>query len=67
MDEIDKRILSVLRKKGDWISAYAIAKQIKTTWATAKGHCFELLAEKKVELKTVEENNKKGYLWRIAK
>ena len=44
LSDVDKKILSILKKAEGPLSTYQIAKKINMTWPTAISHCYKLKA-----------------------
>ena len=58
LSDLDKRILSLLKKTENPLSTYQIAKKAKITWPTANSHCYKLKSMNLVESK--QEKSKFG-------
>lgn len=58
LSDVDKRILSLLKKSENPLSTYQIAKKAKITWPTANSHCYKLKSMNLVESK--QEKSKFG-------
>jgi predicted ArsR family transcriptional regulator len=56
-DDIDKQVLTYLRKE-DWpVTTEMVAKALKVSWNTAQLHLYKLQAEGKVKGKKVGRQN----------
>ena len=58
LSDLDKRILSLLKKTENPLSTYQIAKKAKITWPTANSHCYKLKSMNLIESK--QEKSKFG-------
>ena len=57
MDEIDRKILTYLKKE-DWpVTTEMVARELKISWNTAQLHLYKLQAEGQVKGKRVGRQN----------
>lgn len=58
---IDDLILKTLTKEK---STYRIAKDIKMPYSTVLLHCYDLLLEGKIKMRTIRTISKKANMWK---
>jgi len=65
LSDVDRKILSLLKKSESPLSTYQIAKKINVTWPTAISHCYKLKSMRLIDCRNEESKfgSKQKVVW----